>query len=137
MAQARNFIPTYWHDKFVFHLSPLVDSQEDQPLTYGGPVAAILPTMPYDGSIVGIGVDASAAASSGVSSFDAVVATVQQGADVSLAAAATRAFGAFREGTYKFNAGDALGASYTSGALGTNANVQVYVYVLYEKARPA
>lgn len=136
MAQFEKIATTYLIQSYVFHLSPLVDGQTDAALTYAGPVAAITPKMPWAGSVIAIEADLSAAVGAGVLSFDVAIATVQQGIDTVIPVDATRVRGTYREGTYRFAAGDALIASYTSGTLTTNGNCTVYVYVLFEDVRP-
>lgn len=136
MAQFEKIATTYLIQSYVFHLSPVVDGQTDIALTYAGPVAAITPKMPWAGSVIAIEADLSAAVGAGALSFDAVIATVQQEINLTVAVDGTRVKGTYREGTYRFAAGDALVASYTAGTLTTNPNVTVYVYVLFEDVRP-
>lgn len=135
MAQFEKIATTYQLQKYSFGLAPLVDGQTDAALTYDG-VSAVKPVMPWAGSIVAISANASAAAGAGAISFDALVNSTQQAIDLSLATDGTTTYDTYAEGTYRFAAGDVLGASYTSGTLTTNGNVSVDIWVLFESVRP-
>lgn len=134
MARNVRTLPRGERHVYTYGLDPLVDGQTDAALTPAD--TAIKPLMPWAGSVIGLAVVADEIASTGVSSFDVLKDATQFSIDLSLAADATEAYASYEPGAYKFAAGDLLGASYTSGTLGTNAGVRVDVYVLFDDVAP-
>ncbi len=130
MARFVRTIPRASVQVYSFGLDPLVDGQTDAALTPAD--TAIAPIMPWAGSVIALSVQADEAAGAGVSTFDAKKDATQFSIDLSLAADATEAYDTYAPGTYRFAAGQALGASYTSGTLTTNAGVRLDVYVLFD-----
>lgn len=118
---------------YTFGLDPLVDGQTDAALTPSD--TAIGPVMPWSGCVVGLSVSADEAAGTGVTTFDVKKDSTQFSIDLSLGATATEVYDAFALDVYRFAAGVVLGASYTSGTLGTNAGVRVDVYVIFDDVR--
>lgn len=114
---------------FHFALDPLVDGQTDAALT---PVGTVKPLVPWGGSIVGISAVADEPAQAGAVSFDALINATQQSIDLALAVDATETYARYTAGTYRFAAGDQIGASYTSGTLTANAGVHVIVWVEFD-----
>lgn len=74
--------------------------------------------FPFGGWIVGLGINLSAAIVSGVLSYDIVIGTTQQEINTVQDVAATYHNWIAPKEYYRFNAGDKLGVSYTSGTLG-------------------
>lgn len=74
--------------------------------------------LPFGGWIVGLSVRLSAAIVSGVLSYDIVLGTTQQGIDTVQDVAATYHIYKPARELYRFDAGQHIGVSYTSGALG-------------------
>ena len=95
--------------------------------------------MPYDGSVIGIGVASNAAFTTGVLTFQPTVnGTAQTGLQAVLSSTAQRATAKKDAGTVTFKAGERLGVSWTkTGTVAPLTNdVSIALYILLEGVVP-
>lgn len=91
-------------------------------------------TMPWAGSIVGISVDLSAAATAGSLTVGATIGGTEKAATTQTITTAAAARAVFQQDAVRFNAGDKLGVEITTAAGwdATTADLAVFVYVLLD-----
>ena len=124
---------------FVFVQDALAASQTDvqlniQEVTGGMALAVEGITMPWAGSVVGISVDLSAAASAGQLTVGATIGGTEAAATTQTITTATAARAVFQADAVRFVAGDKLGVEITTNAgwNATTADLAVIVYVLLD-----
>lgn len=113
----------------TFGLAPLVDGQTDAAVPGVGTTDYVLP---FGGWLVGLGVSLSAAVGAGALSFDAKIGSTQQEVNLALGTADTEASVALAKEAYRFEAGDKLSVTYTSGTLTTNPNASAVLLVVLD-----
>jgi hypothetical protein len=91
-------------------------------------------TMPWAGSVVGLSVDLSAAATAGQLTVGVTLGGTEQAATTQTITTAAAARAVFPQTAVKFNAGDKLGVEITTNAGwdATTADLAVFVYVLLD-----
>ena len=91
-------------------------------------------SMPFAGSIVGISVDLSAAASAGQLTVGAALNGTEKASTTQTITTQTGKVAVFDRDAIKFVAGDYIGAEITTNAgwNGTSSDLAVHVYVLFE-----
>lgn len=91
-------------------------------------------TMPWAGSVVGLSVDLSAAATAGQLTVGVTLGGTEQAATTQTITTAAAASAVFPQASVKFNAGDKLGVEITTNAGwdATTADLAVFVYVLLD-----
>jgi hypothetical protein len=91
-------------------------------------------SMPFAGSIVGMSVDLSAAASAGTLTVGATIGGTEKTATTQTITTGTAARPVFARDSVPVNAGDLLGVEITTNAgwNGTTSDLLVHVYVLAE-----
>lgn len=91
-------------------------------------------SMPWAGSVVGISVNLSAAATAGQMTVGVTLDGTEQAATVQTITTATAATAVFNQAAVRFAAGAKLGAEITTNGAwdGTSADLAVFVYVLLD-----
>lgn len=91
-------------------------------------------TMPWAGSVVGISVDLSAAATAGQLTVGVTIGGTEKAATTQTITTAQAARAVFQQEAVRFNAGDKLGVEITTNAGwdATTADLAVIVYVLLD-----
>jgi len=118
---------------FVFEQANMAASQTDTDTAVAGGLTATY-VMPFDGSIVGYGIQMSAAVSAGSLEFDIEVDGATTATIETDAASTTEFYGTYAYGDEPFSAGSSIGVTYTSdGSLSPEtADANIVVYVMFE-----
>lgn len=127
---------TYVVVPFVFEQANMAASQTDTDITVAGGLTATY-VMPKDGSIVGYGIQLSAAVAAGSLEFDVEINGATTLTIETDAASTTEFYSTIEYGVEPFVAGDNLGVTYTSdGSLSpTTADANVVLYVMFKDFR--
>jgi hypothetical protein len=125
---------------FIFCQHSVANSQTDVQLNVieaGNQTLAVQGiSMPFAGSVVGMSVDLSAAATAGTLSVGVTVGGTEQSASTQTITTAIAARAVFGRNSIALAAGDKLGVEITSNAgwNGTSSDLLVVVYVLIDAA---
>lgn len=111
----------------------LVDGQTDTALPVQGSTVGLV--FPSGGWVVALTAALSAATGAGALSVDVKVGSTQKGIDMSIDVTDTAKTKTFGDNAYRFNAGDKITATYTSGTLTTNGNITVGIFVVLDDLR--
>lgn len=111
----------------------LVDGQTDTALPIQGSTVGLV--FPSGGWVIGLSAALSAATGAGALSVDVKVGSTQKGIDMSIDVTDTAKYATYAKDAYRFNAGDKITATYTSGTLTTNGNITVGIFVVLDNLR--
>lgn len=125
---------------YPFVIADVAASQSDLTLfrvstSASAKIDAIQAVMPWPGSIVALAVVLSANKTAGTLTFSPSINGAAVSFDVAVANDTAKGYGRAPHGTYRFNAGDLLGAMYSSDAnlQPTTADAVVDVYVVFDR----